>query len=184
MTFKSRCVFRGDGTCSARFLPSYSLSLYAFIFIKGILLLFVLCFNSLSRLPLKTRHSRRVFFTRRSSPDTRIKKNAATYCCRNFFGRGDGACSARFLPSYSLSLYAFIFIKGILLLSILCFNSLSRRGGGKQPFRRLFGRIALFHIFFLTFAMRLPTRSSPVFKIKKSCIGKCRCKIFGRGDGT
>ena len=67
-------IYRGDGTCSARFLPSYSLSLYAFIFIKGILLLFILCFNSLSRLPLKTRHSRRVFFTRRSSPDTRIKK--------------------------------------------------------------------------------------------------------------
>ena len=65
---------RGDGTCSVRFLPSYSLSLYAFIFIKGILLLLILCFNSLSRLPLKTRHSRRVFFTRRSSPDTRIKK--------------------------------------------------------------------------------------------------------------
>ena len=66
--------YRGDGTCSARFLPSYSFHLYAFIFIKGILLLFILCFNSLSRLPLKTRHSRRVFFTRRSSPDTRIKK--------------------------------------------------------------------------------------------------------------
>ena len=74
MTFKSRCVFRGDGTCSARFLPFYSFSLYAFIFIKGILLLFILCFNSLSRLPLKRRHSRRVFFTRRSSPVTRIKK--------------------------------------------------------------------------------------------------------------
>ena len=103
-------------------------------------------FNSLSRLPLKTRHSRRVFFTRRSSPDTMIKKIATTYCCRNFFGRGDGTCSARFPPPYSLPLYAFIFIKGILLLFILCFNSLSRRGG-KQPFRRLFGRIALFHFF-------------------------------------
>ena len=90
MTFKSRCVFRGDGTCSARFPPSYSLHLYAFISIKGILLLFILCFNSLSRLPLKTRHSRRVFFTRRSSPVTMIKKIATTYCCRNFFGRGDG----------------------------------------------------------------------------------------------
>ncbi len=168
MTFKSRCVFRGDGTCSARFLPFYSLSLYAFIFIKGILLLFILCFNSLSRLPLKTRHSRRVFFTRRSSPDTRIKKIAATYCCRNFFDRGDGTCSARFLPSYSLSLYAFIFIKGILLLFILCFNSLSRLPLKTRHSRRVF----------------FTRRSSPDTRIKKSCIGKCRCKIFGRGDGT
>ncbi len=110
------------------------------------------------------------------------KRRLILYFSGRFY-RGDGTCSARFLPSYSFHLYAFIFIKGILLLSILCFNSLSRRGG-KQPFRRLFGRIALFHIFFLTFAMRLPTRSSPVFMIKKSCIDKCRCKIFGRGDGT
>ena len=66
--------YRSDGTCSARFLPSCSLSIYAFIFIKGILLFFILCFNSLSRLPLKTRHSRRVFFTRRSSPVFMIKK--------------------------------------------------------------------------------------------------------------
>lgn len=111
-----------------------------------------------------------------------FKKKASHFVFSGRIYRGDGTCSARFSPPYSLPLYAFIFIKGILLLFILCFNSLSRRGG-KQPFRRLFGRIALSH-FFLTFAMRLPTRSSPVFKIKKSCIGKCRCKIFGRGDGT
>ena len=190
--------YRGDGTCSARFLPSYSFHLYAFIFIKGILLLSILCFNSLSRRggkqPFRRLFGRialfHIFFLTfamrlptRSSPVFMIKKSCIDKCRCKIFGRGDGTCSARFLPSYSFHLYAFIFIKGILLLSILCFNSLSRRGG-KQPFRRLFGRIALFHIFFLTFAMRLPTRSSPVFMIKKSCIDKCRCKIFGRGDGT
>ena len=109
------------------------------------------------------------------------KRRPVLYFSDRFY-RGGGTCSACFLHSYSFHLYAFIFIKGILLLFILYFNSLSRRGG-KQPFRRLFGRIALFH-FFLTFAMRLPTRSSPDTRIKKSCIGKCRCKIFGRGDGT
>ena len=160
MTFKSRCVFRGDGTCSARFSPPYSLPLYAFIFIKGILLLFILCFNSLSRLPLKTRHSRRVFFTRRSSPVFMIKKSCIGKCRCKIFGRGDGTCSARFLPSYSFHLYAFIFIKGILLLFILCFNSLSRRGG-KQPFRRLFGRIALFHFFFLRLQCDFPPVQVP-----------------------
>ena len=136
MTFKSRCVFRGDGTCSARFLPSYSLSLYAFIFIKGILLLFILRFNSLSRLPLKTRHSRRVFFTRRSSPDTRIKKIAATYCCRNFFGRGDGTWThdllvpnqARYQTALHLVATSFLFVAFIIILHLFsfrnCFNAL------------------------------------------------------------
>ena len=85
MTFKSRCVFRGDGTCSARFLHSYSFHLYAFIFIKGILLLSILCFNSLSHLLLKIRHSRRVFFTRRSSPVFMIKKSCVGKCrCKIF----------------------------------------------------------------------------------------------------
>ena len=138
------------------------------MFIKGILLLFILCFNSLSRLPLKTRHSRRVFFTRRSSPVFMIKKSCVGKCRCKIFGRGDGTCSARFLPFYSLSLYAFIFIKDILLLFILCFNSLSRLPLKTRHSRRVF----------------FTRRSSPVFMIKKSCVGKCRCKIFGRGDGT
>ncbi len=125
-------------------------------------------FNSLSRLPLKTRHSRRVFFTRRSSPDTMIKKIATTYCCRNFFGRGDGTCSARFLPSYSFHLYAFIFIKGILLLSILCFNSLSRLPLKTRHSRRVF----------------FTRRSSPVSMIKKIATTYCCRNFFGRGDGT
>ena len=142
---------RGDGTCSARFLPFYSLSLYAFIFIKGIFFLFILCFNSLSRLPLKTRHSRRVFFTRRSSPVFIIKKSCVGKCRCKIFGRGDGTCSARFPPPYSLPLYAFIFIKGILLLFILCFNSLSRLPLKTRHSRRVFFTL----------------RSSPVFMIKK-----------------
>ena len=89
-----------------------------------------------------------------------FKKKASRFVFFMSFFRGDGTCSARFLPSYSLSLYAFIFIKGILLLFILCFNSLSRRGG-KQPFRRLFGRIALFHIFFLRLQCDFPPVQVP-----------------------
>ena len=80
--------------------------------------------------------------------------------------RSTGLCSVRLCLSLALTLFAFARV-GFSSYSFFFCVAHYRGRGSKQPFHRLFGRKLLL-LLLVTFSLRLPTRSNPLFSNDKS----------------